>query len=201
MLDYPSEQLLQIQSRTGRPFIGVEVRVVRPDGTEVERNDKEVGEIVARGPVVTPGYWRQPEITAETIRDGWFHTGDLAVIDGDGFINIVDRKKDMIITGGENVYSTEVEYALHEHPAVLECAVFGIPDPDWGELVKAAVVLRAGYSPTESDLIQFVRERLAHYKSPRSVEFLHELPKTGSGKISKRTLREEYWRDRERQVN
>ena len=150
MSDYPPEKLLQIKSKTGRAFIGVEVKVVRTDGTEIERNNLEVGEIIAKGPVVSPGYWKQPETTAETIRDGWIYTGDLAVIDEEGYINIVDRQKDMIITGGENVYSTEVEYALYEHPAVLECAVFGVPDPDWGELVKCVVVIRAGYSPTES---------------------------------------------------
>ena len=201
MSDYPPEKLLQIKSKTGRAFIGVEVKVVRTDGTEIERNNLEVGEIIAKGPVVSPGYWKQPETTAETIRDGWIYTGDLAVIDEEGYINIVDRQKDMIITGGENVYSTEVEYALYEHPAVLECAVFGVPDPDWGELVKCVVVIRAGYSPTESDLILFVKERLAHYKAPRSIDFVPELPKTGSGKIYKRGLREQYWKDRERQVN
>lgn len=198
---YTADQLLEIKSKTGRAFIGVEVKVVRDDGSEVTRNDKEVGEIIARGPVVTAGYWNKPALTAETIRDGWIHTGDLAVIDEDGYINIVDRRKDMIITGGENVFSTEVEYTLYEHPAVLECAVFGTPDKDWGEVVRAVVVVRAGYSPTESDLIMFVKERLAHYKAPRAVEFLSELPKTGSGKIFKRGLRERYWRDLQRQVN
>jgi len=197
----PAEQLLKVKSRTGRAFIGVEVKVVRSDGSDVEKNDEEVGEVIARGPVVTKGYWKQPEVTAETIRNGWIYTGDLAVIDQHGYINVVDRKKDMIITGGENVYSTEVEYVLYEHPAVLECAVFGIPDNDWGELVTAVVVLRAGYTPTESDLITFVRERLAHYKAPRSFEFVAELPKTGSGKIYKRGLREQHWRNLERQVN
>ena len=147
LLNLPPEQLLLVKTKTGRPFIGVEVKVVRPDGSEVEKDNKEVGEIIARGPVVTPGYWKQPDITAETIKKGWIHTGDLAVIDSEGYINIVDRAKDMIITGGENVYSTEVENALYEHPAVLECAVFGVPDPDWGELIRAAVVSRAGYSP------------------------------------------------------
>lgn len=197
----PEEQLLEIKSKTGRPFMGVEVKVVREDGVEVERNNEEVGEIVARGPVVFKGYWKQPEATAAAVRNGWIHTGDLAVIDSEGYINIVDREKDMIITGGENVYSTEVEYVLYEHPAVLECAVFGTPDPDWGELVTAAIVIRAGYTPTDSDMIHFVKERLAGYKTPRLIVFVAELPKTGSGKIFKRGLREQYWRDRERQVN
>lgn len=201
LLNLPPDKLLELKSKTGRAFIGVQVKVVREDGTEVQRNDREVGEVIARGPVVFKGYWKQPEMTNATIVDGWIHTGDLAVMDEEGYINVVDRKKDMIITGGENVYSTEVEYALYEHPSVLECAVFSVPDPDWGELVKAAVVLRAGYTPTESDLILFVKERLAHYKAPRSIEFISELPKTGSGKIQKRALREMHWKDRERQVN
>ena len=124
MSDLSPERLLEIKSKTGRAFIGVEVKVLRADGSEVKRDNLEVGEIVAKGPVVSPGYWKQPEITAQTIRDGWIHTGDLAVIDEEGYVNIVDRQKDMIITGGENVYSTEVEYALYEHPAVMECAVF-----------------------------------------------------------------------------
>jgi len=197
----PEEKLLEIKSKTGRAFIGVEIKVVREDGTEVERNNEEVGEIIARGPVVFNGYWKQPDITNECLKNGWFHTGDLAVMDSEGFVNIVDRQKDMIITGGENVYSTEVEYTLYEHPAVLECAVFGTPDPDWGELVTAIIVIRAGYTPTESDLMHFVKDRLAGYKTPRRVEFVNELPKTGSGKIFKRGLRETYWRDHQRQVN
>jgi len=124
----PEDELLKLKARTGRAFISTEVKVVRDDDTEVAWDDQEVGEIIARGPNVTSGYWKQPETTAQAIRGGWFHTGDLAVIDQEGYINIVDRSKDMIISGGENVYSTEVEYCLYEHPAVLECAVFGIPD-------------------------------------------------------------------------
>ena len=147
----PEEQLV-IKSRTGRPFIGVELKVVRDDGTEVAKDDKEVGEIIVRGPIVTPGYWNRPDATTETIVDGWLHTGDLAVIDGEGYVNIVDRKKDVIITGGENVYSVEVEYVLYEHPGVLECAVIGVPDEKWGEAIKAVVVLRQGQQPTEQEI-------------------------------------------------
>lgn len=197
----PAEKLLELKCKTGRPFINVEVRVVRKDGSEVEKNDTEIGEIVARGPVVMQGYHNQPQITAETIVDGWIHTGDLAVIDQYGYINIVDRAKDMIISGGENVYSTEVEYALYEHAAVKECAVFGVPHPDWGEIVKAAVVLKPKMKVTEEELIAFVRERLARYKAPRSIDFMEELPKTGSGKIFKRGLREQHWQDHAKQVN
>jgi acyl-CoA synthetase (AMP-forming)/AMP-acid ligase II len=150
---------------------------------------------------VTSGYWKQPEATAHTIHHGWLHTGDLAVVDAEGYINIVDRQKDMIITGGENVYSTEVEYVLYEHPAVLECAVMGVPDKDWGEAVKAVVVLRPGEKASAEELIAFVRSKLARYKAPRSVDFLPELPKTGSGKIYKKALRDRYWADSKIKVN
>ena len=195
------EEQLPIRSRTGRPYIGAEVRVVKTSGEPVANDDAEVGEIIARGPTIFAGYWNQPEATAETIRNGWIHTGDLATIDKDGFINIVDRAKDMIITGGENVYSNEVEYALYEHPAVLECAVFGIPDEYWGEAIKAVLVLRSGHHFDESGLTTFLRDRLANYKVPRSFEVVAELPKTGSGKIYKKGLREQYWRDRDKQVH
>jgi acyl-CoA synthetase (AMP-forming)/AMP-acid ligase II len=196
------EDELQLRSRTGRPYIGAEVKVVRTDGQEVEANNLEVGEIIARGPTITCGYWKQPEATAQAIKNGWIYTGDLAVVDKDGFINIVDRKKDMIITGGENVYSTEVEYCLMEHESVAECAVFGVPDERWGEVVQAVVVLRATQNEAcEADLIEFVKARLAAYKAPRNVSIVKELPKTGSGKIYKKGLREEFWKERERQVN
>lgn len=199
--DLSEDQLIEVCSRTGRPFIAAEVRVVRDDGSDVLKNNSEVGEIIARGPTVTSGYWKQPEATAQAIRDGWFHTGDLAVIDEHGYINIVDRSKDMIISGGENIYSTEVEYCLYEHPAVLECAVIGVPDQHWGETVKAIVVIRPGQTASETELIDFVRTKLARYKAPRSVDFLKELPKTGSGKIYKKGLRELFWKEQSRQVN
>ncbi|MEW5911436.1 MAG: long-chain-fatty-acid--CoA ligase [Thermodesulfobacteriota bacterium] len=188
----PPQEQLRIKSRTGRPFIGVELKVVRSDGSQIAPDDQEVGEIIVRGPIVTPGYWNRPEATAEAIVDGWLHTGDLAVIDAEGYVNIVDRKKDMIITGGENVYSTEVEYVLYEHPGVLECAVIGVPDAKWGEAVKAVVVPRPGQELQAADLIAFVKERLAHYKAPKSVVFVAEIPKTGSGKIYKKGLKERF---------
>jgi len=188
----PMDKQLEIKSRTGRPLLGVELKVVRADGTEVAKDNQEVGEIIVRGPTVTPGYWNQPEATAESIQDGWLHTGDLAVIDDEGYVNIVDRKKDMILTGGENVYSTEVEHVLYEHPGVLECAVIAVPDPTWGEAVKAVVVPRTADPPAEAELIAFVKERIAHYKAPRSIDFVSELPKTGSGKIYKRALKDRY---------
>lgn len=192
MRKYPPKRQLTLKCRTGRPFMGVDLKVVREDGSEVEPNDQEVGEIIVRGPTVTPGYWGKPELTAEVLRDSWLHTGDLAVIDNEGYVNIVDRKKDMIITGGENVYSTEVEHVIYEHPAVAECAVFGIADKQWGEVVTAAVVLRAHEKLSESELISFVRKKIAAYKSPKKVIFMPELPKTGSGKIMKKSLRDRH---------
>ncbi|HEY9684758.1 MAG TPA: long-chain-fatty-acid--CoA ligase [Oculatellaceae cyanobacterium] len=197
----PEDRLLSLKARTGRAFISTQIKVVRPDGTEVEWNGEEVGEIIARGPNVTKGYWNQPETTAAAIRDGWFYTGDLSTIDQEGYLNIVDRSKDMIISGGENVYSTEVEYCIYEHPAVLECAVFGIPDEKWGELVKAVIVLKNGHSATPEELTAHVRQRLANYKIPRSIDIVQELPKTGSGKIFKKGLRDKYWQSGGRQVN
>ena len=182
------EERFRLASRTGRAFQGVELKIVDATGREVEPDDREVGEILARGPTITPGYWDRPEETAAAFTDGWLRTGDLAVIDAEGFLNIVDRKKDVIITGGENVYSTEVEHTLHEHPSVREVAVIGIPDEHWGERVKAVVALSQGAEPNEAALIEFCRGRLAGFKIPRLVEFVDELPKTATGKIRKRSL-------------
>jgi len=180
------------KAKTGRPFLGVLLRVVREDGTDVRPDNMEVGEIIVKGDTVTKGYWRRPEETEKTIKDGWLYTGDMAVLDKEGYVNIVDRKKDMIITGGENVYSVEVENILYEHPAVLEAAVIGVPDPKWGEAVKAVVSLKPGCSATEEELIEYCKSRIARYKAPKSVDFVNELPKTGSGKIYKKGLREAY---------
>lgn len=199
--DLPEEKMLELKSKTGRPFIAVEVKVVKEDGTEVKNDNTEVGEIIARGPVVFSGYWKQPDTTAATLIDGWIHTGDMAVVDSEGYINICDRKKDMIITGGENVYSTEVEYALYEHGSVLECAVLGVPDDKWGESVKAIVVLKQGQQVEADELIEFVRGKLGKFKAPRTVDFEQELPKTGSGKIFKKGLREKYWAASAKKVN
>ena len=185
----PVEEQLRIRSRTGRPFLGVELRVVREDGAEVRADDREVGEIAVRGDSVTRGYWRLPEETAQAIRDGWLYTGDLATIDAEGYVNIVDRKKDMILTGGENVYSTEVENVLYRHPAVLEAAVIGVPDERWGEAVHAVVALRPGATATARELVEFCRGELAHFKCPRSVALVAALPRLGSGKLDKRSLR------------
>jgi len=191
LLRLPPERQLAFRARTGRPFLTVELCVVDEEGAPVAADDRQVGEIWARGETVTPGYWRQPEATrAAFAPGGWLRTGDLATVDREGYVNIVDRKKDMIICGGENVYCVEVEHVLYAHPSILEVAVFGVPDETWGEIVWAAAVLRPGEQTTADELIAFCRERLAGYKTPRGVTFLDALPKTGSGKIQKALLRD-----------
>jgi long-chain acyl-CoA synthetase len=184
----------------GREILGVRVRVVDERGQEVRPG--EVGEIIAKGPNVMAGYWNKPEETAAALRDGWLYTGDLATVDAGGYIYIVDRKKDMIITGGENVFSTEVENALYTHPAILEAAAVGVPDDTWGEAIKAVVVLKPGMQATAEEIIAHCRACMAHFKVPRSVDFaVGALPKSGSGKILKRELRERYWLGQERRVH
>ena len=193
------ERQLAFKASTGREFINVNLRVV-DDGSDVAADGKQVGEIIVKGDIVTPGYWNLPEETSKAIRNGWLYTGDLAVIDSEGYVNIVDRKKDMILTGGENVYSTEVENVLYMHPKILEAAVIGVPHEHWGEAVKACVVLREGVETTEEEIIRFCKEHLASYKAPKSVDFLDALPRTGSGKITKKILREPYWKEKGRKV-
>jgi acyl-CoA synthetase (AMP-forming)/AMP-acid ligase II len=190
ILSRSKEEQFIYKAKTGRPFLGVQMKVVREDGTAVRPDGKEVGEIMVKGDIVTPGYWRQPEETAKAFKDGWLQTGDLAVLDKEGYINIVDRKKDMIITGGENVYSVEVENVIYSHPAVMEVAVIGVPDPEWGEAVKAVVVMKPGKEAGEDEIIAYCKNRLAAYKSPKSIDFVQELPKTGSGKLYKKGLKE-----------
>ena len=150
--------------------------------------------------MVFKGYWKQPQETRKAIRNGYFHTGDLAVWDEVYNIHIVDRQKDVIISGGENISSPEIEDALYKHPGVLECAVIGVPHDKWGETPKAIVVVRPGKSPTQKELIAFCRERLAHFKCPTSVEFASALPRTATGKLQKYRLRAKYWQGRDRKV-
>jgi acyl-CoA synthetase (AMP-forming)/AMP-acid ligase II len=192
---------LQFKSKTGREFIGVSLKVVDEQGKEIKKDEKEVGEIIVKGDIVTKGYWKLPEETKKSIKKGWLYTGDMAVIDEEGYVTIVDRKKDMILTGGENVYSTEVENVLYMHTAILECAVVGVPDPKWGEAVKAIVVLKPGQRVTEQEIIQFCKEKMAHYKAPKSIDFIDALPRTGSGKIHKKNLRDKYWEGYEKKVH
>ncbi|WP_018133175.1 fatty acid--CoA ligase [Effusibacillus pohliae] len=185
-------------SACGQPVYHVELKIVDPEGNELPYG--AVGELIARAPNIMKGYWNRPEETAAALRDGWYWSGDMAAMDEDRFVYIVDRKKDMIITGGENVYSVEVENVIYQHPAVLEAAVIGVPDETWGEAVKAVVVTKPGHSLTEEKLIRHCREKLANYKVPKSVDFVDALPKSGAGKILKRTLRDQYWQGKERQV-
>jgi acyl-CoA synthetase (AMP-forming)/AMP-acid ligase II len=159
------------------------------------------GEVLTRGPHVMKGYWNDAAATAEAIRDGWFYTGDAGTIDAEGFIYIKDRIKDVIVTGSENVYPAEVEASMDEHPDIVELAVIGVPDARWGEAVKAIVVLRDGASLTEATLLDWMRDRIAGYKRPRSVEFIAALPRNASGKVLKRQLREPYWKGHARRVN
>jgi fatty-acyl-CoA synthase len=186
----PEDERFRYRARTGRPFLGIELEVVDANGNQVPRDDATVGEIRVRGATVTRGYWRRPDLTEQVLRDGWLYTGDLARIEPRGFVEIVDRAKDMVVTGGENVYTTEVENALFEHHAVIEAAVYGEPDPIWGEIVCAAVVLRDGEGSDAEALGRHCRARLAAYKCPRRFRILDGLPRTGSGKIAKRLLRE-----------
>lgn len=197
--DGPPEKVRRLLS-CGRAIIGTRLRVVDGRGREVPTG--EVGEIIAKGPNIMVGYWNKPAETAEALRDGWLYTGDLASMDEEGYVYIVDRKKDMIITGGENVFSTEVENALYTHPAVLEAAVVGVPDTTWGEAIKAIIVLKPGMRATAEDIMEHCRAHIAHFKVPRSVDFYEgALPKSGSGKILKRELREKYWAGQERRVH
>ncbi len=194
-----SPKILRRLESVGKPLTEGELRIVDDDGRDVPIG--EPGEIVARSDRIMQGYWRMPEETASTLRDGWLHTGDVGRMDADGYVYLVDRKKDMIISGGENIYSREVEEVLYMHPAVLEAAVVGVPDEKWGESVKAIVVLRRGAGASEAEIIDFCREHLASYKKPGSVEFWSELPKTGSGKIKKDEIREPYWMGHEKRIH
>jgi acyl-CoA synthetase (AMP-forming)/AMP-acid ligase II len=183
----------------GRALPGTELKIVDAGGRELPIG--EVGEIAARGPQLMRGYWNLPEATAEALRGGWMHTGDAGRLDEEGFLYIQDRVKDMIVSGGENVYPREVEDVLFGHPAVADAAVIGVPSARWGEEVKAVIVLRAGAAASEDDLVQFCRGRLGGYKCPRSVDFVPALPRNPSGKVLKRELREPYWKGQTRRVS
>jgi acyl-CoA synthetase (AMP-forming)/AMP-acid ligase II len=172
---------------------------VRPDGADCAFG--EIGEVWLRSASMMQGYWRQPQATREAIGDGWFKTGDVGYFDDEAFLFIADRKKDMICSGGENIYSREVEEALAAHPAVAEVAVIGVPDAKWGETVKAFVALKPGAHATEAELVEHCRSLIASYKKPRGIEFMKALPRTNStNKIDKKALREPYWAGRERRV-
>lgn len=193
----PFEEKLKYMASTGRPFDKVQLKIVKENGEEILPDGKEVGEIKAKAETITPGYWRLPEETAQRIKDGWLHTRDLAVINFEGYLTIVDRMDDVILTGGENVYSIEVENILYSHPSVLEAAVIGLPDPIWGEKVTAVVVVKPGEKLDENTIIQFCKENLAPFKAPKKVIYADSLPKTGSAKIYKYKLREKYGKNKD----
>ena len=196
-LSWEGEGRFAGQAMTGYAIPGVELRVVDENDHDVPRDGRSIGEIVARTDGVMEGYWNHPEATAEVLRGGWFHTGDMATWNEDGYFLIVDRKKDIIVSGGENISSLEVEKVLLSHPSVLEVAIIPVPDPVWGEVPKALVVLKPNMHAGEVELIEHCRSHLAHYKCPRSVEYLVSLPRTGTGKVLKRDLRKKYWQGRE----
>ncbi len=199
--ELPLEERARFMARQGVSHVTAgEQRVVDERMRDVPTDGRALGEIVLRGNVVMKGYFKQPEATAEAFRGGWFHTGDVAVMHPDGYIEIRDRKKDIIISGGENISTIEVEQAVMSHPAVLEAGVIAIPDEKWGEVPKAFVTLKPGATASAEEIIEHVRSRIAHYKAPRVVEF-GELPKTSTGKIQKYVLREREWAGRDRRVN
>lgn len=191
--DLPAEERASRLTRAGAPALGVQLKISEDAETE--------GEVLARSNVVLDGYWNQPDETARCLAGGWFHTGDGGALGDDGYLTIADRKKDVIITGGENVSSIEVEDVLFSHPAVAEVAVIGVPSEKWGETIKALVVLAAGATATEAELIAWCKDKAAGYKAPTSIEFREELARTATGKLQKFKLRAPYWEGYERQVN
>lgn len=195
VLDGPRSRLLSSAGREGMP---VEVRVV--DGNDKPLDPGGVGEIVARGPNIMLGYWKNEKLTRERLRGGWLHTGDMGTLDEEGYLYLVDRKADMIITGGENVYPNETENVLYQHPSVQECAVVSAPDERWGERVQAVVVLRPGATVTEQELIDFCKKELAGYKCPKKVVFLDNLPKSTIGKILRGEIKKDFWKKEGRTI-
>ena len=197
LLEGTEDQMKRLTS-AGIPRTDVEVKVV--DENDHELPPGQMGDIVVRGEVVMKGYWKNPKATAETLRGGWLHTGDMGVMDEKGYVFILDRAKDMIISGGENIYSREIEDTILRHPAVHEVAVIGVPDETWGEAVKAIVALKEGQKATGEEIIIFCKDHLASYKKPKSVEFIDAIPKNAYGKVLKRELREKYWAGEARRV-
>lgn len=191
----------ELLAKAGCPIPGVDLQIIDTEGQSLPWDGKSVGEIVVRGDTVSPGYLNAPQENDLNFRNDWFHTGDLATIDSDGYVQIVDRKKDIIISGGENISTIEIEKTILNHPEVLECAVISVPDNHWGEVPKALVVLRPGSSTDEESILQHCRTCLSGFKCPKSVEFRLDLPKGGTGKILKRLLREKFWKDKDRRVH
>jgi acyl-CoA synthetase (AMP-forming)/AMP-acid ligase II len=184
------EDILRKPESAGKPYFNVDLKIVAYDGSELPSG--QVGEIVVRAPHVMQGYWNRPEATAETLRDGWLYTGDLGYLDDEGFIYVVDRKKDMLISGGENVYPAEIERVIREIPGIGDISIIGIPDDTWGQVPKAFIEIQPGIPIEAQAVIDHCRTQLAGYKVPRQVEFIEQLPRTPSGKVLKRKLRD--WR-------
>ena len=194
-----TEEDVRRLSSAGRPVLGVEVRVAKESGEEVAPG--EIGEILIRSDTVMKEYWKLPEATEAALGNGYLHTGDLATLDEKGYVFIMDRKHNMVISGGFNIYPREVEEAINKHPAVLDAAVIGIPDEIWGESVKALVVLKPGQKATEEEIVEVCRRNLASYKKPKSVEFVPDLPRNPYGKVLHRALKEKYWKSLNRKIN
>jgi acyl-CoA synthetase (AMP-forming)/AMP-acid ligase II len=182
----------------GRPAVGTEIKIVDEEDNLLPPG--EMGEIAGRGPQLMTGYWNLPDESAQALRGGWMHTGDAGIVDEDGYVYVQDRVKDMIVSGGENVYPRVVEEVLFKHPAIADAAVFGVPHEQWGETVKAAVVLREEQTATEEEIIEFCRDKLGGYERPTSVDFIEALPRNPTGKVLKRELREPYWAGQKRRV-
>ena len=198
----PLEERARVKARQGVGYIHApELRIVDEDMRDVPADGATMGEVVMRGNNVMKGYYRNEDATATAFRGGWFHSGDLGVMHPDGYIELRDRKKDIIISGGENISTIEVERVLYQHPAVLEVAVIGVPDPKWGEAPKAFIALRPGAAATADEMIAFCRERIARFKCPKAVEFVEALPKTSTGKIQKFVLREKEWAGHEKRIH
>ena len=197
ILNDTAEQEKRLAS-AGIPRTDVEVKIFDTNDDELPAG--EIGNIVTRSDLVMKGYWRNQEATAATVRNGWLDTGDMGYMDENGYVFIMDRSKDMIISGGENIYPREIEEVLIKHPAVREVSVIGVPDPKWGEAIKAVVALVPGESATEEELINFCKDNIAGYKKPKSVDFIEALPKNNYGKILKRELRAVFWKGSEREV-
>jgi acyl-CoA synthetase (AMP-forming)/AMP-acid ligase II len=189
----------KLLSSAGKPIVNVDVCVKDKEDNTLPAGD--IGEIAIRGKCMMMGYWKNPELTTQALRNGWYHTGDMGYIDEYGYLFLVDRKADMIVTGGENVYPKEVEDVLYQHPAVAMAAVVSAPDEKWGERVQAAVVLNPGQNATEADLIAYCKERLAGYKCPKVVEFWDTLPTTPVGKILRKDVKKKFWEGRDRSIS
>ncbi|WP_353947605.1 long-chain-fatty-acid--CoA ligase [Sporolactobacillus sp. Y61] len=195
-MEQGTENLQKLKASAGICMMNMDIRIVDEAGRDVSADGRQMGELIVRGNNIMEGYWQQPEETAKAIKDGWYYTGDMATIDKDGVVAIVDRKKDIIISGGENISSIEVEGVLSRHPAVLEAAVIAVPHEKWGEVPHAVCMLKPGQTATDQELLAFCREHLPSFKTPKSVAFVNQLPRTASGKVRKVDLRQPFWTNR-----